>query len=1115
MSEAMSRVRAAGLLALPFLLAAALPSPAAAGVSCPAGEITLTSGLVQAVRRGAGMDVLASPANSLVVPVGVTVDPGAEPLEYEVTTDDNPLQPLRALALPAGALMANARGTRFAHRAPGERLALRRLGAGFRLRLRLGRLDLAGLDLASPPAHVKQILKLGSDCFSAILACSVRRGTRLVCRPERSALLRGKVTVGRTSLPGAMVTAYDDARLESVTVFVQENGRYVFPALRPGTWRVRVRHLGYTDHVAAGVALAAGTATRLDVALAPVTNDNLHLPATHFLALLLDRWPDPVIRGDFTLSCGNCHQIGSWRFRRDKTDAEWAAAITRMLTFLPPYFQTTRELIPQVLPDVLGTDPPLPPLPLPAPPAGEALRAVVYEYGLGDTTARPGCHDLELGTDGVVYADAGVRWIDPRTGARGTHPLNGGAHSIERGPDGTMWITQADEDALAKLDVTTGTFTYYPLPQIGDDQGAYPHTLRFDAAGRIWFTLTKSNHVAVFDPATETVAYHDLPPADAAEVGLSIPVAYGCDTAPDGGVWFSQLFGQRIGRLDPATGVLRAWRPPFLGPRRLHADADGIIWVPGYASGVLGRFDPAIERWKVYDLPTGLPGPPGFGTSETPYALNANRLNGEVWVNGSNSDTLIRFEPARERFTVFPLPTLASFTREIEFDADNNVWTCTSNEPPGPAELGRGKFVKVELPPRDAVCGNGWVESGEECDDGNATDCDACSSGCTLIDGCGDGVRCGAEACDDGNVDDCDGCAAACTLETGLRCGDGTINTACGEVCDPPGALCDAACQRLPGCGDGITDPGEGCDDGNGDDCDGCSAACATETGCGDGVVCAAEPCDDGNAASCDGCSAACAVETGYVCGDGVLNGDCGEACDPPGPGAPECNYQCELGPAAPLGTRHVSIFGSAYSSALGTTVPLGRLTGALDLVGDAPGFDGRATVSISGPLYLRAPILGGSFGNLCFRITSCTGVVDCDGDMAVGVEAVADSGGPGVQGNPVTTTTGLGPDGGPGAMLLTCQQSFVQVSSAVTDCTAVAYPPDAAIAHTTGGASAQWLNADVEIGTGQIAVAGEPFACEGWSTENGPGKLAAPFLVEADPQAGDTANAIVIVIDD
>jgi virginiamycin B lyase len=1082
-------------------------------VSCPAGEMTLATDSLRLQRSGPGRDRLRDRRGDIALPKGVSLDLTAEAVTIAVELDH---VPLLDLTLPPGTLVPSGAGNAVTFRPRpriGRSLRFRRQDDAIRLSLVLTRLDLAGLEPAAPPSFAKLLVKVGDDCFSAVLACA-RRGRTLDCRPERSAMLHGRVLSGRrVPLPGAMVTAYDDGRLESVSVFAQPDGRYAFPPLRPGSWRVRARLVGYTEETRNGVVLAPNASSAEDFTLTPTDDYAIRLPATDFLALLLDRWPDPTIRGDFTLSCGNCHQIGGWRFRRDKTVAEWTSVVTRMMTFLPPYFQTTRDLLLQNLLDTLGPGATIPPIPPPPAPTGEVLRAVIYEYGLGDATARPGCHDLELGTDGVIYADAGVRWIDPRSGERGLWPLLGGAHSIERAPNGDMWITQASEDALAHLDVRTHAFTYYPLPKIGDDQGSYPHTLRFDDAGRIWFTLTKSNHVGLFDPASSTFAYYRLPEADAAEVGLSIPVAYGCDTAPDGGVWWSQLFGRRIGRLDPVTGTMRVWKPPFFGPRRLHADADGIVWVPGYASGVLGRFDPATERWKVYDLPTGRHGPPGFGTSETPYALNTNRRTDEVWVTGSNSDTLLRFDPARERFTAFPLPTQGSFTREIEFDPDNNVWTCTSNEPAGPDEPGRGKFVKVELPPPDARCGNGRLEATEECDDGNDVDCDGCSTRCTLVTGCGDGVRCGAEACDDGNLDDCDGCSGSCLPEPGLRCGDGIVNETCGEVCDPPvPGRCSDTCLPVAACGNGLLDPGEACDDGNTDDCDGCSGECTLE-GCGDGHVCPGETCDDGNDISCDGCSPACEIEVGARCGDGIVNPACGEDCDPPSDVEPRCTFACRLGAAAALGTRHLSVAGASYSSALGTGTPLGTIGGDLDLVAGAPAADGVAAVTVSGPVYLRAPLLGGAFGNLCVRIAACTGIVDCVGTRPVGVEVVQDSAGPGTQGNPPVTTTGLGPAGGPGSVLLDCDQSIVQTGPTTTDCASVLYPPARSTVYTTGHTEAFYVNGDPHIGPGRIAIDGAPFACGTWTVENGPGALAGAFLIENDPQAGDTAN--VNVLDD
>jgi hypothetical protein len=126
-----------------------------------------------------------------------------------------------------------------------------------------------------------------------------------------------------------------------------------------------------------------------------------------------------------------------------------------------------------------------------------------------------------------------------------------------------------------------------------------------------------------------------------------------------------------------------------------------------------------------------------------------------------------------------------------------------------------------------------------------------------------------------------------------------------------------------------------------------------------------------------------------------------------------------------------------------------------------------------------------------------------------VGVLVVQDSAGPGKQGNPKTTTTSLGPDAGPGALLLSCAQATLQVPPDHTDCTAETYPPEETIVYTTGRTEGHYLNGDPRIGTGEIGYEGENFLCGAWSVEDGAGQLAGTFLTEDDPQAGDTANVL------
>ena len=69
-----------------------------------------------------------------------------------------------------------------------------------------------------------------------------------------------------------------------------------------------------------------------------------------------------------------------------------------------------------------------------------------------------------------------------------------------------------------------------------------------------------------------------------------------------------------------------------------------------------------------------------------------------------------------------------------------------------------------------ATCGDGVTDGAapgiEACDDGNASNTDACVAGCQAAS-CGDGfVQAGVEECDDGNQANSDGCSSLCKSET-------------------------------------------------------------------------------------------------------------------------------------------------------------------------------------------------------------------------------------------------------------------------------------------------------------------------------------------------------------
>ncbi|MCY1059884.1 DUF4215 domain-containing protein [Nannocystis sp. SCPEA4] len=180
------------------------------------------------------------------------------------------------------------------------------------------------------------------------------------------------------------------------------------------------------------------------------------------------------------------------------------------------------------------------------------------------------------------------------------------------------------------------------------------------------------------------------------------------------------------------------------------------------------------------------------------------------------------------------------------------------------------------------VCGDGELDPGEQCDDGNAMDGDGCESDCTTTPGekCGDGNQDPDEDCDDGNNIDGDGCEGNCRLPVTMECGDGELSP--GEQCDDGNTMsgdgCESNCTNTPKCGDGTQGPGEQCDDGNTDDDDACLSSCVPAS-CGDGIVWSGmEMCDE---AAMNGMYGHCNTECsgpGESCGDGTRNGP--EECD-------------------------------------------------------------------------------------------------------------------------------------------------------------------------------------------------------------------------------------------
>ncbi|MFH0892730.1 MAG: DUF4215 domain-containing protein [Candidatus Falkowbacteria bacterium] len=251
----------------------------------------------------------------------------------------------------------------------------------------------------------------------------------------------------------------------------------------------------------------------------------------------------------------------------------------------------------------------------------------------------------------------------------------------------------------------------------------------------------------------------------------------------------------------------------------------------------------------------------------------------------------------------------------------NQSWEqCDGLTGVGPHQTCSADCVLENVP----YCGDGNIDTGEQCDDHNSIDGDGCDANCAIETGSltickyyDNGLLGIYEHATDTpltwnflvtkpdltNVDAATNGETACVTLDGLVYGDYTVaemplvggnwvnsypyggahQVTVGAVSLEPLIFLNYQTPE-PRCGDGTVNVlDEECDDGNTDNADGCHNDC-TLPKCGDGISgnTPGEQCDDGNNVSGDGCSATCTTEGGGgpYCGDGIVQTNRGEQCD-------------------------------------------------------------------------------------------------------------------------------------------------------------------------------------------------------------------------------------------
>ena len=572
---------------------------------------------------------------------------------------------------------------------------------GFRHALRPLQVDL----IVSYLRTVSEDAAVGADSSAALVASATSAATagELAAGTDPGAMLSGRVLgEGPEQAPvgGIAVSARATGRTFTTTVFTDEDGRYVFPALDDGEYRLWAQGVGF-ETARAEAMLAVGSPAAHTFALSAIDDFTPQLSGAEWLdSLPEETFEDRRLKEIFRVNCTECHSP-SVALHNRFDEAGWLAILDLMehSTYTgwlgdrrpPPgdyeagggiYRDRTigyhKEELAPWLARVRGPDSELD-FALQPRPTGDAARVVVTEYdvpvdrlgelawhdgsdwsegpGTGMHGAMGGLHDVIVDNDGNAWMteSAGnlhrtVTKLDTRTGqvtdfklTRGRDARTRSSHGIGRDQDGTLWFDT--NGSLGRIDAATDTIDLFTPPR-GMGSGVSV-TVDADGRGKIWGGTRYGS--IWFDPDTNAWKHlQNVTPADG--------FTYGMTGDADGNGWWSQFNAERVVKGDPRTGESTEFimRPPWMADRESLMTPDDRAFYESVGALLWG----------------GINSVPG---AQAPRRLGADRRGDTVWVPNYLGMNLARIDIRTHEVTYHALPIHGN-PYFVVVDKDHNVW---------------------------------------------------------------------------------------------------------------------------------------------------------------------------------------------------------------------------------------------------------------------------------------------------------------------------------------------------------------------------------------------------------------------------------------------------------
>jgi len=526
-----------------------------------------------------------------------------------------------------------------------------------------------------------------------LLLLLILQGAPSYAQTSQRGTITGAVTADQGAVRGFRVTAHNVAAQIWYVVFTKD-GHYTIPQALAGSYDVSVLQVGY-DSPTEKVNLGAGQTQTADLSVRKKAPD----PDVTYLDY--DQlYPPGAGRDLLEKNCMGCHGLDFYNTQH-RTETGWRNGVNMM--FFGPSFHDApifmrsqmsaddKTTIIKYLTANFGPDSP--------------NRLLKHEPYLVDEDALSKAIYVEYDAPEMRLVNkSSVRPNpddDPQIIPGGNAQI---LHDTKLAADGHVWITAANASEIVNLDpraVDPATrWKQFPIEAPLYPRGVYPHGVTVDHEGRVYWAESAGGRVGELDPETGKMKRYKLPTE-----GSLLQVI----TDPSDNIWYTQIQGSAIGRIDARTRRVAQWGTltPDADPYGMTSDEQGNIWTGGVAKGVLIKFNPTTELFTEYVPPTKYAGVRRVGVDSkglvwfSEYRASQigvlNPATGEmkeyklpmryshpydawpdmsdnIWFTDHFNDSLIKFDQGTKKATYYPLPQFDWSIPKTEIEKNNTIW---------------------------------------------------------------------------------------------------------------------------------------------------------------------------------------------------------------------------------------------------------------------------------------------------------------------------------------------------------------------------------------------------------------------------------------------------------